>query len=78
MRTAPAYLRQGVAAAVLGAIVAEATARGYDEVLLETGTGDDFAAAHGLYAGHGFEPCGPFEGYTDDPFSRFFRLDLSG
>ena len=76
MRTAPAYLRRGVAAAVLTEIVATARARGYADVLLETGHGGPFDAAHGLYARFGFEPCGPFADYTDDPFSRFFRLTL--
>jgi putative acetyltransferase len=77
MRTAPAHLRRGVAAAVLAEIVAAARARGYGELLLETGHGPEFDAAHALYARAGFEPCGPFAGYTDDPFSRFFRLDLT-
>jgi putative acetyltransferase len=76
MRTAPAHLRRGVAAAVLEEIVAEARARRYDELLLETGTGEVFDAAHGLYARFGFVPCGPFGAYTDDPFSRYYRLPL--
>ena len=76
MRTAPAYLRRGVAAAVLAEIVAAARSRGYDELLLETGHGPAFDAAHALYARFGFEPCGPFADYTDDPFSRFFRLEF--
>lgn len=78
MRTAPAYLRRGVAAAVLAEIVATARSRGYDELLLETGpAGPAFGAAHALYIRSGFEPCGPFADYTDDPFSRFFRLGLT-
>ena len=76
MRTAPAYLRRGIAAAVLAEIVAVARERGYAELLLETGHGEPFDAAHGLYARWGFVPCGPFGDYTDDPFSRFFRLEL--
>jgi putative acetyltransferase len=76
MRTAPAYLRRGVAAAVLAEIVATARDRGYDELLLETGTGPAFDAAHALYARFGFVPCGPFADYSDDPFSRYFRLML--
>ena len=76
MRTAPTYLRRGVAAAVLAEIVAEAGRRGYDELLLETGHGPAFAAAHALYARSGFEPCGPFGDYADDPFSRFFVLEI--
>jgi putative acetyltransferase len=77
MRTAPAYLRRGVAAAVLAQIVATARDRGYDELLLETGPDPAFGAAHALYARSGFEPCGPFADYGDDPFSRYFRLELS-
>jgi putative acetyltransferase len=78
MRTAPAYLRRGVAVAVLAEIVAAARDRGYEELLLETGPpGPGFGAAHALYTRSGFEPCGPFGDYTDDPFSRFFRLDLT-
>jgi len=76
MRTAPAYLRRGVAAAVLAEIVAVARSRGYVELLLETGHGPEFEAAHALYGRFGFEPCGPFGDYLDDPFSRFFRLEL--
>jgi putative acetyltransferase len=76
MRTAPAYLRRGIAAAVLAEIVATARSRGYAELLLETGHGGPFDAAHGLYARFGFVPCGPFGDYTDDPFSRFFVLEL--
>ena len=76
MRTAPAYLRRGVAAAVLAEIVATARARGYHELLLETGHGPAFDPAHRLYTRFGFVPCGPFAGYTEDPSSRFFRLDL--
>ncbi len=78
MRTAPGHLRRGVAAAVLGVIVAAARQRGYDELLLETGPAPAFAAAHALYTRSGFEPCGPFADYTDDPFSRFYRLELAG
>lgn len=77
MRTALAHLRRGVAAAVLAEIVATARDRGYDELLLETGPpGPEFGAAHALYARSGFVPCGPFADYDDDPFSRFFALDL--
>jgi putative acetyltransferase len=77
MRTAPAHLRQGVAAAVLTRIVATARERGYAELLLETGHGPAFDAAHRLYERFGFVPCGAFAAYDgDDPFSRFFRLAL--
>ena len=76
MRTAPAYLRRGVAAAVLAEIIATARARGYDRVSLETGHGPPFDAALALYVRFGFVPCGPFAGYSRDSFSRFFSLEL--
>jgi putative acetyltransferase len=76
MRTAATHLRRGVAAAVLTTIVETARGRGYDELLLETGDGPDFAAATGLYLRFGFVETGPFAAYVEDPFSRFFRLTL--
>lgn len=76
MRTAPGFLRRGVAAAVLAEVVATARSRGYAELLLETGHGPAFDAAHALYARSGFVACGPFGEYVEDPFSRFLRLDL--
>ena len=78
MRTAPTHLRRGVSSAVLRRIVDTARERGYAELLLETGHGEPFAAATALYARFGFEPCGPFGDYTEGPFSRYFRLGLSG
>jgi putative acetyltransferase len=76
MRTAPAHLRQGVAAAVLDQLLIAAQERGYERVSLETGSGPAFDPAHALYVRHGFVPCGPFADYADDPFSRFFTLEL--
>lgn len=77
MRTAPGALRRGVGAAMLAHIVAEARARGYERLSLETGSTPAFDAAIALYAGFGFAPCAAFAGYCDDdPFSRFMTLTL--
>jgi putative acetyltransferase len=76
MRTAPAHLRQGVAAAVLCHIIDEARRRGYRRLSLETGSMQAFAPARTLYARFGFEPCGPFAGYREDPHSVFMTLTL--
>lgn len=76
MRTAPAALRQGVAAALLEALVAVARERSCDALLLETGSGPEFEPASRLYDRAGFRPCGPFGGYSQDDFTRFLRLDL--
>lgn len=72
MRTAAAARRRGVAGRLLDHVLAEAVARGYERLSLETGTQDFFAPARSLYVSRGFEPCGPFEGYVDDPHSAFF------
>lgn len=77
MRTPAALRRRGAGRALLAHIVAEARARGYERLSLETGTGEGFEAAHRLYLSAGFEPCGPFASYVEDPFSAFMSLRLS-
>lgn len=76
MRTDPAALRQGVAAAVLNAILTEAKKRDYRALLLETGTGPEFAAVNRLYDRAGFITCPRFGNYPESSFTRFLRLDL--
>ena len=76
MRTAHAYLRRGIAAMVLKEILTEARRRGYRRVSLETGSTEEFLPAQQLYLRHGFQFCGPFNGYKEDPLSSFMRLDL--
>ena len=76
MRTAPGALRRGVAATLLRAIVAEARQRRYERLLLETGTGPDFAAANALYERAGFADSEPFGGYPPTSFTRFLALQL--
>ncbi|MDB5706823.1 MAG: acetyltransferase [Sphingomonas bacterium] len=76
MRTAPAHLRRGVAAAMLGHLIAEGRARGYGRLSLETGSNPPFAPARALYEQAGFVPCGPFAAYKDTDFSRYYRLEL--
>lgn len=76
MRVQPARLGQGAGRAMLDALVAEARRRGYRRLLLETGTGLDFAAANALYDRSGFRECGPFGGYPPSNFTRFLALHL--
>ncbi|PVG81831.1 GNAT family N-acetyltransferase [Nocardioides gansuensis] len=76
MRTTTAARRQGVAAALLDHVLAEARARGWARVSLETGTQDFFAPARSLYASRGFVECGPFGGYALDPHCVFMTLEL--
>jgi putative acetyltransferase len=76
MRTAAAHLRKGVASRILETIMAEARRRAYRRLSLETGSQPVFAPARALYARYGFEPCGPFGSYTNDPNSFFMTREL--
>jgi len=71
MRTASRHLRKGVASALLHHILAEAKRRSYRRLSLETGSMAAFAPARNLYARYGFQPCGPFADYVEDPNSVF-------
>jgi putative acetyltransferase len=76
MRTAQAHLGKGVASAILEHLVVEANRRCYARLSLETGSGAAFEASHALYLKFGFEFCGPFDNYVEDPFSRFMTREL--
>ena len=78
MRVVAGHLRQGVARALLAYIIAVARGRGYRRLSLETGTNEAFAAARTLYAGFGFEECGPFGEYEADTASVFLTLEVTG
>jgi len=71
MRVADGFRGAGVGRAILDHIVDAARERGMTSLWLETGTTDDFAAAHRLYASAGFVHCGPFASYLPDPHSVF-------
>jgi putative acetyltransferase len=71
MRTAHAYRGKGVAIKIMEHILAVAAARNYQRLSLETGPQDFFAPARKLYERFGFEYCGPFGNYQEDPYSTF-------
>lgn len=76
MRTDPAFLRRGLGEAMLLHLMAEARARGYARLSLETGKPAPFHAAHALYRKHGFAECPPFGDYSEDPFSMCMTRTL--
>jgi putative acetyltransferase len=76
MRTAPAHLRQGVAAALLEHIIAQAKARGVRRLSLETGRGEAFEPALALYRKRGFVDGEAFSDYEPNEFSQFLHLEL--
>lgn len=69
MRAAPAYRGRGVGKAILLHLLAEARARGYARVSLETGRPEPFLPARRLYEAHGFVECASFGDYDPDDFS---------
>lgn len=76
MRTPASQRRRGAGRALLAHIIDVARARGYGRLSLETGSMEAFKPAQRLYQSHGFDYCGPFEGYIEDPHSTFMTLEL--
>ena len=76
MRTPNKLRRRGAGRAILTHIIAVAKSRGYHQLSLETGTGEAFEPAQKLYESLGFQYCGPFGHYHEDPYSVFMTLTL--
>ena len=76
MRTTAEARGRGVGARMLEHVLAEARARGWRRVSLETGAEPHFAPARRLYERFGFEPCPPFGSYRLDPLSVYLTLEL--
>lgn len=76
MRTASNHQRKGVGSKLLQHIISECPKLGFSKLYLETGAVEYFAPARQLYSSFGFEVCGPFNKYTEDPRSVFMALQL--
>ena len=76
MRTAPEFLRQGVASVLLEHIIRVARERKLRRLGLETGSGPAFEAALALYRSRGFENGTAFGAYEPSSFSQFLHLSL--
>ena len=76
MRTHPAFLRRGVASALLEHIVLVARDRGMTRLSLETGSGPAFEPALALYRRRGFVDGEPFAQYERSAFNQFLHLSL--
>lgn len=76
MRTHPAFLRQGAAAALLDHLIAVARAAGLQRLSLETGSGAAFEAALALYRRRGFRNGPAFGDYVPSAFNQFLHLPL--
>ena len=66
MHTLSSARGAGVGRALVTHLLAEAEARSYTRLSLETGTMAGFEAARQLYTGFGFKPCPPFGTYFED------------
>lgn len=76
MRTARRHFGKGVGSFILQHIVDVARQRAYSQLLLETGSAPEYAAAYALYQKFGFSFCAPFANYREDPHCRFMKLQL--
>jgi putative acetyltransferase len=77
MRTHPDFLRRGIAAALLEAIIAAARAEGITQLSLETGSGPLFEPALALYRKRGFINGEAFADYTLTDFNQCLHLQLA-
>lgn len=76
MRTPTALRRRGAGRAILAHVIAQARARRYQRLSLETGSVDAFLPAQRLYQSVGFAFCGPFADYKPNVNSVFMTLRL--
>ena len=77
MRTAAAgHQRKGIGTTLMRHILQVARERGYRRLSLETGSPDPFKPARAMYERFGFEECGPFADYVEDPYSVFMMIRL--
>lgn len=76
MRVDDAFLGQGVGKAILEHLIEQARGRGMTSLWLETGSSPAFAPALKLYESNGFQRCGAFDGYEENPFSIFLTRPI--
>ena len=76
MRTPQANRRHGAGRALLAHIIDVAKSRSYQRLSLETGSMEAFKPARQLYESAGFNYCGPFGDYSEDPNSSFMTKQL--
>lgn len=67
---------RGAGRALLAGMLDDARERGIAQISLETGSGDEHAAARALYSRAGFVNCAPYAGYEDDPLSVFMTRTI--
>jgi len=76
MRTAPQARGQGIGRVLLQFLLEQARQSGISKLYLETGSMEFFLPARNLYKSAGFNYCGPFADYPEDPKSMFMCKTL--
>lgn len=76
MHTAKVARGRGIAAKMLSHLEDHARKSGLHTLSLETGSQPAFAPARTLYARFGYQNCGPFADYSNDPNSAFMTKTL--
>lgn len=76
MRVAPEFLGRGIGRAMLRHLMDVGRARGYLQLLLETGRPEAFVPARLLYESEGFGECPAFADYATDDYSLCMSRDL--
>ncbi len=71
MYVPPRERRQGIEGLLMRSLEAESRKSGCSRMVLETGVSQD--AAITLYERHGFERCGAFGYYHENPYSVFYE-----
>lgn len=74
MYVRPAARGTGMARQLMGLLEETARNAGCAQMVLESGPDQPEALA--MYVSHGFERCGPYGDYPDDPLSVFMRKKL--
>jgi putative acetyltransferase len=77
MFTDPAVRGQRVGVKILETAIGLARQKGLRRLVLETGVGEGFAGAHGLYERYGFTPCGVVLDYPESEWSAFYEMNLA-
>ncbi len=67
---------RGLSKTMLDHLLAAAQSDGFTRLSLETGSPDAFQPARAMYERFGFEECGPFADYVEDPYSVFMTIEL--
>jgi putative acetyltransferase len=76
MRSDNRFRGRGAGKKMIEHILQVAQERDFSRLSLETGPQEFFAPARSLYERHGFEYCGPFADYEEDPYSVFMTKVL--